>query len=288
MIALAAWLVEALGPPVVALIGLAIIIPLMTFLRGVILAIPFIGQQLANALNFVWSWFAGVIGALERDIEYGANTILQIVGHAVIAVAGPLVYYVHGLAAQAAAGVASLWSNVDEVWRYLAGWVTTNINAALTAIAGIHIAIGSINVTIGTLINRIAAAASTLEWVVVKAIPGIDSRITTLEKTAALVPAMAAELASLHALSQEQIKQIAALTSAVATIDTTIGIDGRQIKTLADQLTTVLPLSVIAALGITAIGNLVKVAEDPCYCLSPAGGLSDLPLRVMALENQVS
>lgn len=287
IIALAAWLIEALGPEIMALIGLALIIPLMQALRAVVYGLPFIGQQLGNALGVVWNFFSGLIAQMERQLEYGANTILQIVGHAAIAVVGPAIDYVRSVATKAEAGVVTLTGSINAAWHYLGGWVTTNIYAALNGIAAININLAGIHTTVGGILTSLAHDAATLEWITVKAIPGIDTKIATLEKTAALVPAMATELATLHALSQEQIKQIAALTSAVATIDTTIGIDGRQIKTLMDQLTQLLPLAALSALGITAIGTLVKVAEDPCYCVGPEGALSDMPGRVLALENNV-
>lgn len=57
----------------------------------------------------------------------------------------------------------------------------------------------------------------------------------------------------------------------------------RQNADLARDLARVLPLSVIVALGLTAVMNLEKVARDPCHCLT-LGDLNDLPARVEALE----
>jgi hypothetical protein len=49
------------------------------------------------------------------------------------------------------------------------------------------------------------------------------------------------------------------------------------------DLSKVLPLSVVAAMGIAAIMNLERVARDPCHCLT-VGDFNDLPQRVASLE----
>lgn len=285
MPALVAVLIEAFGPEVLALIGLAIVIPLMNLIRGIIQAIPFIGTQLANALGGVWNWFAGVIQSMERTVEYTTNTILQVVGHAAIYVLGAAIDYALSLANSAHSLISLLFNDISGIWNAIYGWVNAAIIAAHSLAQAAYGLANSAWIAAGTALSRIGAAEVNIAWLLLHFVPGVNARLSALEAVAAEVPVMLRDLSGLKGLTAQQAADIAALTVAVKSIDTTIGIDGREIGTLAGQLAQVLPLSVIAALGLTAIDTLVKVAEDPCYCMSSTGNLSDLTSRVLALEN---
>lgn len=282
---LVAALIEAFGPEVLALIGLAIVIPLMNVIRGIIQAIPFIGTQLANALGGVWNWFGGVIQSMERTVEYTTNAILQVVGHAAIAVLGAAIDYALSLAHSAQALIGLLFNDISGLWNAINGWVTSGINAAHALAAFAEQGVQQLAATAGMLLTRIGTAEVNIAWLLLHFVPGVNARLSALEAVAAEVPVMLRDLSGLKGLTAQQAADIAALTVAVKSIDTTIGIDGREIGTLAGQLAQVIPLAAISALGITAIDTLIKVAEDPCYCMSSTGDLSDLTSRVLALEN---
>jgi hypothetical protein len=129
-------------------------------------------------------------------------------------------------------------------------------------------------------------AASHLAWVrffVDVYFPQVQTTFDAVRADAALTAAAVRELQAYLPL----LRTLAEFETQTAQgIAGTLGRVGELERTQADilrDLSKVLPLSVVAALGIAAIMNLERVARDPCHCLN-SGDLSDLPQRVAALE----
>lgn len=285
MIALAADFLVQFFPLIVGFIALVFIRPLVSAMQAAIGGIPLVGGAIANSLNGLWSFFDGLVTGIERSVEYAANQILQVVGNVAIAIVKPVTDYLHHLISQLLSDYNWAAAEISILWTQVFGFLADKVNGLLTMVAHFSIDIAGLHTSLADIVNRVSAGAVTLEWIVAKAIPGLSDRLGQLEHKAQAYDAMVAEYAQTRVLVAEHSASIAKLNAAVVSIDANIGIDGRRIGTLADSLTQVLPLSVIAALGATAITNLMDLAQDPCFCMSPLGGLNDIPGRILALEN---
>lgn len=266
--------------------GLAIVFLLILFLiavtipvrggrnasMGIANQIPIVGGWIASLIDNAWSTVYWNLVATSWDAITVVRDVFGWVQNAVLTVMAPWAGWVnstvigHGNAIAAVQGTANAAYNVANDVRW--NWVPWLVGAT-----------GSLAGRASALEGRAAA---------------LEGRAATLEAWAAgtVAPALAADAAALVALGAALGAvgaRVGVLEGYRPVLDDLRDYGGSVARDLTDartrvgsleswaeraqtQIDSVLPLSVVVALGLEAITNLVRIAEDPCYCLSNGDG----------------
>lgn len=249
----------------------------------------------ALRLPLVSSLVVGAIDNIALLLVVTQNSFDSVIDAHVVQIArtlrNVLEYYIAPVMYTRDNAIHDLYGNVIKLWQL--GIVTQNTVAYI-----INTYVHDLYGNVVQLWDRVKMTETNVSYIINTYVHDLYgnvvqlwSHVTAIE-TQAIPRLQANEVALANALAELQaylplLRQLAQFESrtqqGIAGLGTQEAALEQQGRVLGQQISTVLPLAGLAALGAVAIQNLVNVAEDPCFCLNQ-GGLSDLTDRVSALE----
>lgn len=257
---------------------------LLTHARQTVAVLPVIGGAAAgvldNGVNILKTVTNGYKGVIDSNLWYLAHNFRAVlnwyVTPAILPILQTLVDHRNWLNFISGDQLPKLWARVSAAEQVLTdhlNWLKFISNDQLPKLWS------RITLAEQVLVNH----RNWLGFITNDQLPKLWGRVTSLRddldftiKALAAIQAYAPLLRTLAEIDAGMVGGIRTLPRRVADLET------GEADILKD-MAKVLPLSVLAALGLVAIANLARVAKDPCYCLN-LGDFSDLPMRVAALE----
>lgn len=252
--------------------------------RSFALNLPVVASPVVSAIDWLLGYLLQAARVVDGAIEGVLVGSAQALGNLVVAVvnvAGAAIFaLIHALAATVSADHAALGTLQSSTIPSLRAGIAA-VESALAAEVGlvprlIAAAIAAALVPINTELQALGATERALSAVV--------STYRPLWDSLAAVPGGAAR----GIILSEQA--IAALQAQVGILERDLGQTQSGVsaleRTVAAQQATIIRLSTLLTLagaGTLALDVLLRLARDPCYCLTQ-GAFSDLPMRVEALE----
>jgi hypothetical protein len=266
------------------LLALALIFWLLTNAQNAARALPFVGGQIAgvigNVINSVvvlGSAFEPVIRIQLFYLHHALRVLLNLF-------LGPLLLNIYG----AFNFLTPRVNYIYDTWRPFINAVLGDVYGRIGTLADFAGWLHEIEVPRieALLFGQAARIADILGWVnVVGSVtfPNIFGAINQLRADLVLTVVAVRELQAFLPLLRRLTEFETQTVQGIEGVLGRVGDLERAESDLARDLAKVLPLAVVAAIGIAAIRNLERVARDPCHCLT-VGDFNDLPSRVAALE----
>lgn len=246
---------------------------------------PIVGSVIADAITGLIVRIQQAAGIVDTAFNVLALDSIRAIGRLVVLAfqfaGAALIVTVAWLGKEAAQATANI--------HYL---FTVEIPRAVHRIVALeHGLVHLANVVVGQLAARVAALDAYVVHVVVVRLVAAEQQLLALVPFLPLLQRLAAfEQATAIAIGAESA-QLGRIGGAVGVLEGDITQVWQHVGQLERAITEqqaviakLVALLTLAGLGAVALENVVRLAKDPCYCLT-TGGFSDLPGRVEALEN---
>lgn len=253
--------------------------------RGFAGGLPIIASPVITAIDGLLATIQHAAELVDKTLQAQLVWAVQGLGHIVVvafnAAGAVILTLIHHTAALLAVTVVELTHLrtvvVPQLGVRLAGAVTELVRLRDHVIAAlVHDVAGLAHFVTVELVGRVMA--------VERAVAALIPFLGMLERLASLGFDPAAAL-------QADAQQLGRIAGGVGALGADLGAIGARVGTLETDLANsqatlarLVALLALAGVGAVALENLLRLAKDPCYCLTQ-GSFSDLPGRVEALEN---